>query len=524
MGGRSITMAMSPEEMRTFDFASAPLGSLLGPLGALSSEARRSGLLSVEALSSGIDHPVLRSLLFVAINGMSPGDLVAFGLGAAIGKDAAEATRILFFTRFAVSLQSGDEAAEAELLRFLARNSPCRCLADALMITTMPLHWKRLQGREPELAELIGCARASDAQGLFIGGLLTLGVPNLDEAVELLARFRSAYETIHPFQWAFQDYLSTQEVERCGVEGLLGVLRFGFLAGPDMPESFRRLATLRDSGPAGPFSSFLLGMLHLYHEESVPYDPEKAFALFSESADQGSALGAEWRARFLESREPPAFPGGAVPRSVRGTEVFSGGEIANLISAFSSPEDGTTPAAPGWYDPGKVSATLLRQAPGWSAYCLRSHASRAASQNDAAKSWDYIMRGAVLQENWAVATVVGAWTGLPVGLFEAPEEGFLPRAQGLSGPSAEALRTRIRADRRSHPLLVLAANPHAYREGLAVLAERLAVGSGVPRSPELAARLKAELEAAERRDRAGSGELSQADIDLLLGQNAEEGK
>ena len=248
-------MALSPEEIRAVPFASAPLPALLKPLGTLKSEAERSGLLVIEDLARAIDHPVLGSLLSLAVDGMSPGDLAAFGLGAAVGKDSGEATRILLFTFFAVLLQTASRDTESELRSFLERISPCRSIADALIRGTMPLHHERLLGGKPGLREIVEAAGAADAHSLYIGGLLSLGLPDLGEAVDLLDRFRSAYGRIHPFQWAFQDYLSTPEVERGGTEGLLGVLRFGFLAGPSMPESFQLLSRVRDTGRAGPFTN-----------------------------------------------------------------------------------------------------------------------------------------------------------------------------------------------------------------------------------------------------------------------------
>ncbi|HRY79138.1 MAG TPA: hypothetical protein P5313_01850 [Spirochaetia bacterium] len=509
-------MVLSPEEIRAVPFASAPLPVLLKPLGALKSEAERSGLLVIEDLARVIDHPVLGNLLSLAVDGMSPGDLAAFGLGAAVGKDSGEATRILLFTFFAVLLQTASRDTESELRSFLERKSPCRSIADALIRGTMPLHYERLLGGKPGLREIVEGAGASDAHSLYIGGLLSLGLPDLGEAVDLLDRFRSAYGRIHPFQWAFQDYLSTLEVEKGGTEGLLGVLRFGFLAGPAMSESFHLLSRVRDTGRAGPFTNFLLGMLHLYREESVPYDAEKAFALVLDSADQGSALGAEWKAGFLGSRQTPAFPGNAVPRSIRGTEVFSAGEIDLLLAAFGDPGAGENPAVPAWYDPERAAEDLLGPSPGWSGLCLRARAVRAAAAGTTDEAWGFVRRCAVLGESWAVATVVGAWSGSTLGLFAPKEDGLSGGLVIPSGLSASSLVKAIRGDRRSRPIVVLAARHPLHRTDAAALAERLE-GGGAPRDPELQTLLRTELDKAEAADRNAPGAMTQAEIDELLG-------
>jgi hypothetical protein len=65
-------MALNPKEIRAVPFASAPLPALLKPLEALKSEAERNGLLAIEDLARAIDHPVLGSLLSLAVDGMSP--------------------------------------------------------------------------------------------------------------------------------------------------------------------------------------------------------------------------------------------------------------------------------------------------------------------------------------------------------------------------------------------------------------------------------------------------------------------
>lgn len=507
---------ITPEAIRSVPFAAAPLPDLLKPLTTLKSEAERGGLLAIGDLARHIDHPVLRCLLSLAVDGMILGDLAAFGLEAAVGKGADEQARILLFTLFSVLLQGNMDNAEAELARFLDTASPCRSLADALMRAYMILHRERIRGREAGLREILERAYTTDAHSLYRGGLLALETPDPREASEILDRFRTAYESIHPFQWAFQDYLSTSEVERGGVEGLLGVLRFGFLAGPSMPSSFSLLSRVRDSGRAGPFSSFLLGMLHLYREESVPFDPEKAYVLFTESADRGSALGAEWRARFLGSRESPAFPGNAVPRSVRGTEVFSSGEIDQLLSAFGDPAEGPTPAVPAWYDPKKATEVLLTQAPGWSGLCLRARAVQTAAAGSAGEARTLVLRGAVLGESWAVATVVGAWSGSSRGLF-APREGGLSGGLVLPpGPLTKELIAAIRGDRRSRPILVLAVRHPLHRTDAAALVEHLE-GGGEPRDPDLTSLLRTELDRAEAADRNASGAMTQAEIDELLG-------
>lgn len=504
------------EEIHVVPFASAPLPALLKPLGAIKSEAERSGLLVIEDLARAIDHPVLGSLLSLAVDGMSPGDLAAFGLGAAVGKDAGEATRILLFTLFAVLLQTASRDTEFELRSFLERKSPCRSIADALIRGTMPLHHERLLGRKPGLREIVEAAGAADAHSLYIGGLLSLGLPDLGEAVDLLDRFHSAYGRIHPFQWAFQDYLSTPEVERGGTEGLLGALRFGFLAGPAMPESFQLLSQVRNSGRSGPFTDFLLGMLRLYREESVPYDAEKSFALVSDSANRGSALGAEWKARFLGSREIPAFPGNAVPRSIRGTEVFSAGEIDLLLTAFGDPAERPTPSVPARYDPERAAEDLLGPSPGWSGLCLRARSVRAAGAGNTEEAWGFVRRCAVLGESWAVATVVGAWSGSTRGLFALREDGLSGGLVIPSGPSASSLVEAIRGDRSSRPIVVLAARHPLLRTDAATLAERLE-GGGAPRDPELQTLLRTELDKAEAADRNASGSMTQAEIDELLG-------
>lgn len=515
-------MATMRNDWAKIGFSTEPLKALMVPLLDLKALAEAHGLLALEDVIPLIDHPVFRTLLSSVANGDSPVELIVSSLhSGTTAYSVAEKDRIAFFTFFCLLLQRASKNSDVLLHRCLEGKTPLRSIVMMIIEIYMPFRHKKLNNIDFSLQEVVDDGCSFDARTLYVSAVVALTISEIGNAVETLNWFRSGFRQLHPFLWAFQDYLESTEVERAGEEGLLGALKFGFLSSADMPGAYTALSALYASGRSGPFTNTLLGMLYLYNEESVPYDLGKAFALFSESAAQGSALGAEWRARFLESREPPAFPGDAVPRSVRGTEVFSAGEISNLLLAFSSPEDRTSSEPPLYYDPGKVSATLLRQAPGWSAYGLWAHAARAASANDAEKSWDFIKRGAVLKENWAVATVVGAWTGLPVGLFEVREDDSIPRDQGLSGTSAEALRACIRADRRSHPVVVLAAQPHAYREDLATLAERLTVGKGVPRNQELASRLKAELDAANRKDQSGDAILTQEDIFKLLGQNSE---
>lgn len=509
------------EEIRAVPFASAPLHKLLGPLVALKTEAERCGLLAVGGLVQHVDHPVLGSLLSRAVDGMTLGELAAAGLEASIGKSADEQARILLFTQFAVLLQGNMDTAKAELQHFIDSSSPCRSLADTLIRAYMPLHQERLHGREAVLQEILDKAYTTDAHSLYRGGLLAVEASDPGEAAELLDRFRAAYQSIHPFQWAFQDYLSTPEVERCGVEGLLGVLRFGFLAEASIPASFRLLSYVRDTGRAGAFIYFLLGMLYLYREEAVPYDPEKAFSLFSESADRGSALGAEWKARFLTAREIPAFPGNAVPRFVRGNEVFSSGEIGLLLSAFGSPAEGAMPTVSAWYDPDRAAAALLGPAPGWSVSCLRVRAIQAAAVGKAFEARDYLLRGAVVVNPWALGTVVGAWCDSAKGLF-APREDGDPCGYILPpGPAATALRTAIRDDKRFRPMLVLAAGSPWWREELAGLADRLEAEARPQKDADLAALLRRELERHHTQTRSGSGEMTQAEIDELLGCNGE---
>ncbi len=498
-------MEKAAEELSKIRFATEPLPTLLGPLLALKSMVETQGLLAMDAIVPRIDHPVFRNLLSEASEGLPPVRLIVLGLEAAVATASAdEKTRIGLFTLFSLLLQSADKDAESLLRRCMQGTSPLRAIAETLIKIYTPFHWKRLQGLESELQDVVNSGCSGDAHTLYDGALVVLGLDELDNAIESLDWFRSRFGQLHPFLWAFQNYLETQEVERAGEEGLLGAIGFGFLSQADMPAAFKALTELRVSGRLGPFTAFLLGMLYLYHEESVPYDPKTAFLLFKAAAGKGLPLAAEWYAKFLESSEVPAFPGRAVPSEVSGGEVFSADELTQLLGAISPPDAGTgMPARPDWYDPETAATVRHNTAPGWSAPLLEAQARRAASLGNAADAWEHIRHGAVLGERWAVSTVVGAWAG--------DSGGVLPD----QADKRALLRDTIRNDRRSRPILALAGRFHEHQEALSKLAGALDSGAEVPHDPILVNRIRMELASFKQKHEAAGG-LSQADIDKML--------
>jgi len=491
-------MEKASEELSKVRFATEPLPTLLRPLMALKSMAQTQGLLAMDAIAPRIEHPVFRRLLLEASEGLPPVRLIVSGLeSAASATSADEKTRIGLFTLFSLLLQSADKDTESILQKCMQGTSPLRAIAETLVKIYTPFHWRRLQGLESELQDVIdsGCSR--DAHTLYDGAMVVLGLDELDNAIAALEWFRSRFGQFHPFLWAFQNYLETQEVERAGEEGLLGAIGFGFLSQADMPAAFKALTELRVTGRLGPFTAFLLGMLYLYHEESVPYDPKAAFLLFKAAAGKGLPLAAEWYAKFLESSEVPAFPGRAVPSEVSGGEVFSADELTQLLGAISPPDTGKAmPARPDWYDPETAASVRHTTAPGWSVPLLEAHARRAASLGDAALAWEHIKHGAVLGASWAVSTVVGAWAGEAGGVL--PEQ----------ADKRTLLRDTILHDRRSRPILALAGRSHEHQEALSKLA-------AASHDPMLVKRIRMELASFKQQHEAAGG-LSQADIDKML--------
>ncbi len=267
-----------------------------------------------------------------------------------------------------------------------------------------------------------------------------------------------------------------------------------------MPVCYRLLTGAYQSGEAGPFATFLLGMLHLYHLEGLPYLPDRALRLVSEAAEGGLSIAVAWTSRFYIEKRPPFFPTGAIPRRIQGSEALSQDEIGELLFAVSPGEK--IDRAP-WRDEERGSRIADEAEPGWDGFLLATKAERSLARGDVATCWTYLERGVVLNEQWARTTIVAALAGAPGGLLhECPS------------PIAELRDFALRKS-SSRTTLLLALRDSRCSEYLESVAQMLITGEGLPRNRALGERIAAGL-AFKNVGRRATGEMTQQEIDALL--------
>ncbi len=312
-----------------------------------------------------------------------------------------------------------------------------------------------------------------NAAEAYAAGLKALALEDPEEACRLLRLVHRI--RLHPFAWAFEDYLSSREPSLYGPEDLQGVLCFGFRSKPDMPRCFALLSAARDAGRAGPFAIFLLGMLHLYHLEGVPYEPREAFGLIREAAGSGLRIALAWTARFCQNRRAPFFPARAIPRSIRGDQELSVEEIDGILGALSPAEQTDTPE---WYDPEEGARIVSLHDVGWDGPALRHKAEWEINHGDPRTSLQCIHRGIVLDEAWAFAAFSAGFVGSVDSLF---------RVEPSKLASLRELLTRG-ASYRS--ILPLARRYEGCRAYVMEAADLLDAGNGVQRDAAAAGMIR----------------------------------
>ena len=483
-----------------------PLANLIAPLIDLRAMIGAAGLMPLSITAAALDHPFLRRALDAVSDGTEPAEIAAMGLEEAARQSAnGEKERVLFLAFACILLQTSTPDLRGELELFLRRKAGLRSLANLLEAVYLPHQVLRRDGQDLTLEKVLELGSSHDALGWCLAGLKSQELENLDTACDTSRRVRETCLRLHPFAASFQDFLSSPEVDRMEPSDLLGVLRFGFLAGADMVAAFHALSSAHQAGRAGPFSTFLLGMLHLYHLEDIPYEPVLSFRCILESAKGGLPIASVWAAAFCESRRPPAFPGTAVPREVSGGEVFSQGEIDHLLDAISI--EGPTEPPPAWYKPDLAERFRLAAGFCWLGTGLESRARRSLEAGETKTVWDCLRRGAVFQEGWALSAVAGAWAGIARGV-----------ASTCPG-SVAALRSFTVTQAAARVIVALFAANSPDEEFLPGLAERLETGKDLPRDPALAAAIRKEL-GKTRAETTLDGSLDQAEINQLLGKVA----
>jgi hypothetical protein len=493
------------ERIRSFAYSAAPLEELIPIFCIIQELAKSVGLLALSVEIEFIDHQFLARSLARIIDGCETAEVAAAALENCSAIDAPSMhQKVLFNAYFCILLQDASSDMKGRLREFLRQENPAAAILRRLGELHMP-HSHKLRARlresagsEAKFLKIIDREAHWDALAYYGAGLEAFTLDELDASYNVLSNVHAM--RIHPFAWAFQDFLESSEPDHSKPADLLGILRFGFFAEPDIPACYRLLAAAHESGRAGPFATFLLGMLHLYHLEDLPYLPERALSLVSEAAGAGLPIAVAWASRFYLESRPPFFPTGAIPKRIQGSEALSQDEIGELLFAISPGEK--EDRAP-WRDEDRGSRMVDEAGPCWDWFLLYTKAERSLDRGDVQTCWKRLERGVVLNESWACITIVAAIAGAAGGLLHA----YPSRLAELRD-----FALRQKAWRTS---LLLALHDSLCSEHLESVAQMLITGQGLPLDQEPGERIIAEL-SSQKAGRRATGEMTQEEIDQLL--------